>query len=140
MTLENRQLPNDRKGGFVQISFIEDGFNAEEKELIYPKKALEIIQNIEGDFKKNEICILARTKKHGIAMANFLTEQGISIISSETLLLQNSPKVQCIINVLNVIQQPKDEESKLELLHYLHQKLSVNVEIHEFLKSLCVFR
>ena len=60
----------------------------------------------------NEICVLTRTRKDGVAIANYLSEKGIAIISSETLLLQNSEKVSFIIDVLKVLQNPSDEETR----------------------------
>ena len=131
----NKQLTTKKKGGFVQISFIDEGFKAAEKELIYPEKVLEIITQVKGDFNQNEISILTRTKKQGVAIANYLTEHNVPIISSETLLLQNSSKVQFIINLLYVLQQPNDEECKLELLHFLYNDLQLTTNLHTFLAS-----
>ena len=86
-------------------------------------------------FSLNEICVLSRTKKDGVAVANYLTEKGVNIVSSETLLLQNNDKVNFIINVLKVLQNPSDEETRFEMLYFLHQHLDVNVSKHSFLKE-----
>lgn len=131
----NKQIENAKKGGFVSLTFLEDEKEKEEKKLRYPKKVLEKINHLKNDFSLNEICILTRTKKDGVAVANYLSENGIDIISSETLLLQNSAKVNFIIDVLKVLQNPNDEETRFEMLYFLHQHLQIESPKHIFLKE-----
>ncbi len=128
----NQQKQNDKKGGYVQLEFVEEGLTASEKEEVYPKKALEIIQNLTNEFNKNEICILTRTRKQGVAMAEYLTENNIAIISSETLLIQNEPKVQFIIQILRFIERQNDEEAKFEILYFLYNHLELTEDKHLF--------
>ncbi len=129
----NQQLETDKKGGFVQIQFIDKGFSSEEKDEIYPSKIFEIITNLEGKFTKDEICILTRTKKQGVAIANYLAENKIDIISSETLLLENSDKVTFIINLLLFITQTENKEVKFELLIFLYKHLNIKEDKHIFI-------
>ncbi|MCF6351015.1 MAG: UvrD-helicase domain-containing protein [Flavobacteriaceae bacterium] len=131
----NKQETTDKKGGFVQLQFIENSLSAEEKDTVYPEKILEIIQNLDTNFTKDEICILTRTRKQGIAIANFLTEKNIKIISSETLWIQNSIKVQFIINLLKYTIQPEDKDAKLLLLLFLYEHLKIITEKHEFITN-----
>ncbi len=134
----NKQLENTKKGGFVSLSFLEKEEEKEDELLKYPKKILEKINELKASFFLNEICILVRKKKDGVAVANYLSENGVNIISSETLLLQNSAKVNFIVNVLQVIQHPADEETRFEVLYFLHQHLQVLVKkdifLHQFAK------
>ncbi len=131
----NKQLETDKKGGFVQLQFIDNGFSAEEKNEVYPSKILEIITNLKDEFLKKEICILTRTKKQGVAIANYLTENNVAIISSETLLLQNSNKVIFIINLLHYITQTENKEVKFELLIFLHKHLNLTEDKHHFITN-----
>lgn len=131
----NKQLITTKKGGFVSLSFLEKEDKEEEK-IKYPKKILELVKELETDFSLNEICILVRKKKDGIAVANYLSENGIDIVSSETLLLENSSKVNFIANVLQVIQHPKDKEICLEVLYFLHNHLKVVEDKHSFIAKL----
>jgi len=132
----NSQKLNSKEGGYVQLSFVEKQKNDEEKELLYPKKVLGIIENLDPKFQKNEVCVLVRTKKQGVDVANYLSENNVEIISSETLLLKNSEKVDFIINLLNVIQNPADKEFKVQLLYFLYDYLNINEEKHQFLNEL----
>ena len=127
------QKENAKKGGFVSLTFLEDEKDKEEKKLRYPKKVLEKINQLKKDFSLNEICVLTRTKKDGIAVANYLSENNIDIVSSETLLLQNNTKVNFIINLLQLLQNPSDEETRFEVLYFLHQHLKISEKKHIFL-------
>ncbi len=132
----NKQLTTTKKGGFVSLSFLDKKEEKEDEVLKYPKKILETIKSLEADFSLNEICVLVRKKKDGIAVANYLSENGINIISSETLLLQNSSKVNFIIDVLKVIQHPNDKETLLELLYFLYDHLQLKMDKHAFISEM----
>jgi len=131
----NKQLENAKKGGFVSLSFLEKEEVKEEEIIKYPKKVLEIINCLDKGFSLGDVCVLVRKKKDGIAVANYLSENGIDIVSSETLLLQNSSKVNFIINLLQVIQHPNDEESKFKILYFLHKHLHIKTNKHSFLEK-----
>ena len=129
----NKQIENAKKGGFVSLSFLEKD---EENNYNYPQKVLEIIQDFEPGFPLGNICVLVRKNKDGVEVANFLSEKGIEIVSSETLLLQNSLKVNFIIQFLQIIQHPFDEETRFEWLYFLHQHLKIEIDKHSFFEEL----
>ena len=132
----NKQFTTDKKGGCVTLSFLDEEDEKEDEVLKYPKKIVEKIKTLEKEFSLNEICVLVRKKKDGIAVANYLSENGINIVSSETLLLQNSAKVNFITDVLQVIQHPNDKETLLEILYFLHDHLELKIDKHSFISSL----
>ncbi|MDD7915091.1 UvrD-helicase domain-containing protein [Polaribacter ponticola] len=131
----NKQVENSKKGGFVSLSFLEDEKDKEERKIKYPKKVLERINQLKNQFSLNEICILTRTKKDGVTIAKYLTENNVDIISSETLLIQNSAKVIFIIDVLKILQNPNDEETRFNMLYFLHEHLNVNKSKPFFFKE-----
>lgn len=132
----SKQLKNKNNGGFVQMSFVEKQEDADDNALIYPKKVFEIIDNLDTSFQKNEVCVLVRTRKQGVEVANYLTENGIEIISSETLLLGNSLNVCFIINLLYVLQNPNNKEYKIKLLYFLYNYLNIQESKHSFFSGL----
>jgi ATP-dependent exoDNAse (exonuclease V) beta subunit len=132
----NKQLENPKKGGFVSLSFLEKEEDKDIEKSKYPQKVLAKIHQLKDRFSLNEICVLTRTKKDGVAVANYLSENGVDIISSETLLIQNSPKVSFIIDVLKVLQNPNDEETRFDMLYFLHRHLQVKNPKHIFFKEL----
>ncbi len=98
----NKQDFNDKVGGYVDLNFIK--MPKENKDLEYCNEVLRSIKDARADkYNYADICILTRKRKHGIILADFLIEQNIPIISSETLLLKNNPKVNFLINLLKHI-------------------------------------
>ncbi|MBE7641270.1 UvrD-helicase domain-containing protein [Salegentibacter sp. BLCTC] len=122
---ESNQSPQAGDFGYVNIDFIEAENSTEEDE-IYPEKILEIIQNLEHEnFKKGDICILTRKKKEGVTIANYLSEHKVPVVSSETLLVGNSPEVNFIAHLLEFSLNPKDNNLKLELFDFLANFLQI---------------
>ena len=131
----NTQKTTQKIGGFVSIDFLEKEKDKEENELKYAKKVLETILNLDDGFSRKEVCVLVRKKKEGVTIANFLSENGIDIVSSETLLIQNSEKVNFIMDVLQVIQHPKDHSAWIQLLYFLYSHLDITLDKHSFITS-----
>ncbi len=134
--VKSRQTPKKENNGYVDISFIEANTSAEEFE-IYPEKVLEIIQNLdEKAFSKSDICILTRRRKEGIAIASYLSEHGIPVVSSETLLVANSPTVNFMVDLLAYSINPKDDNLKLEIFNFLQEKLNLEAPHHTISENL----
>lgn len=133
--LGNNQEYNDKKDGYVQISFVTAKNVAEENE-IYPERVYEsIVELKEKGYRLDEICILTRKQKEGTVIADYLTEKGISIISSETLLLKNDPRVCFIIDLLTWFVYPDELLAKTNALHFITGQFSIEDE-HSFLKKM----
>ncbi|OAD45384.1 UvrD-helicase domain-containing protein [Polaribacter atrinae] len=128
----NKQIENAKKGGLVSLTFLEKNEDKELEKVKYPQKVLEKILQLKEQYSLSEICVLTRTRKDGVAVANYLSEKGIDIVSSETLLLKNSAKVTFIVDVLKVLQNPSDEETRFEMLYFLHQHLQIEKPKHVF--------
>jgi len=112
-------------GGYVNISFLDAKKKEDELEL-HPKKVLEIIKDLDDQgVSRSDICVLTRTRKESFAIANYLNEQGVALVSSESLLVSNSPEVRFINNLFIASLNPNDKNIKWELLNYLVQKLEV---------------
>lgn len=133
----SHQNVNSKEGGFVNISLLEKEQDKEEDELKYAKKVHEIIQNLDSHFTLSDVSVLVRGKKEGIAIANYLSEQNIEIVSSETLLLTNSSKVIFLANFLQWTINPTDEHLYFELIHFIYDHLQIKITKHDFIKE-CV--
>ena len=131
--LNSGQGPISQKEGYVNISFIDAESAAEEMEA-YPKRVLEIIQAQKARRQAlSNICILTRTRKESVAVANFLSENAVPVISAESLLVSRSPKVAFINAVLNYCLDSTDKSLKFEILDYL---LSFELEVDNQFKFL----
>lgn len=128
----NKQNRNQKKEGFIKFEFIEKQ-NKADKEEAYSNLVFETIRNVKSKgFAESDICILTRRKADGIALGSFLMEQGVPVISSETLLLQSSPLVQMLVSSVQVCLFPINDEAKINLLDLLHDHLNISEEKHTF--------
>ncbi|MBW1298899.1 UvrD-helicase domain-containing protein [Aquimarina litoralis] len=133
--LGNNQEYNDKKEGFVNLSFIKAKGTAEENE-IYPEKVYESVLELrEKGYLLNEICVLTRKQKEGTLIADFLTEKGLPIISSETLLLKNDPRVRFIIDMLTWFIYPNELSAKTGILYFISEQFSIGQK-HPFFNEL----
>ncbi|MFB0939312.1 MAG: UvrD-helicase domain-containing protein, partial [Urechidicola sp.] len=132
----NQQKKNHKDEGFVQISFVDEFQGTKERDEVYGKAVLEKIQNLDKKYDLNDVCILVRTKKQGIAISNYLTNNRIDIVSSETLLLKNSKEVTFILDLLKFLFLPNNKEAAADFLYYLCSK-NINDELkHKTIKGL----
>ncbi|NKI31369.1 UvrD-helicase domain-containing protein [Croceivirga thetidis] len=127
----NQQLTNTKKGGIVSISFLPKKNINPINESPHCNKTKEIIQSIlNKGYLFEDICILVRSKKDGITMADFLQQQNIPIVSSEALLLKNNTEVQFILSFFRILVNPESEEDIFNILNYLDKKGS-----HDFIRE-----
>jgi ATP-dependent exoDNAse (exonuclease V) beta subunit len=133
-TKDNAQKHNALHGGFVSLDFIEDLTNAQADE-IYPQKVLDIIEKATQDgFRKSDICILIRSNKQGAHIAQFLAEQHIKVVSSDSLLLKNSSVVSFIHDILLAQDQPDNIPAAIRALRFLADSHQVE-DVHVFLET-----
>ncbi|MEL1241234.1 UvrD-helicase domain-containing protein [Flavobacterium flavipallidum] len=141
------QYTNAKKGGYVNISFIPKIQNTDNDEEVpdktdlYVLATLNTIQNVlkEG-FEYRDIVILTRKRDQGIAIANYLTEQGIPLLSSETLMIQNATEVRFIIHLLKYLKNNADLESKAFFLYSIAGNLQNQLAVHDFIAQGMAFQ
>jgi ATP-dependent exoDNAse (exonuclease V) beta subunit len=134
----SHQKVNSKTGGYVNISFLPETSESEEvvvdKTEKYVQATLNTInQVLEKGFEYKDIVILTRKRGQGIAVANFLTEQGVPLLSSETLMIQNATEVRFIIQVLKYLKNSSDIDAKAHFLHYLALHAQDNLPVHDFI-------
>jgi ATP-dependent exoDNAse (exonuclease V) beta subunit len=134
----SHQKVNSKTGGYVNISFLPETTESEEvvvdKTEKYVQATLNTInQVLEKGFEYKDIVILTRKRGQGIAVANFLTEQGVPLLSSETLMIQNATEVRFIIQVLKYLKNSSDIDAKAHFLHYLALHAQDNLPVHDFI-------
>lgn len=143
----SHQEINSKTGGYVNLSFIEvpeeetevEGFDSDNdsitlKDKYYLNQTLKTIQKcLQNGFEYKDVVLLTRTKAPGIKLANFLTENSIPILSSETLLIQNATEVKLLIALLRYLKNPKDDQSKIHFLYFIAKYLQTDLEVHDFI-------
>jgi len=137
----NKQLDTGKEGGLVQIEFLPTEKDAIPEEKETDPHALKVHQTVNDllalGYRKNDICVLTRTKNQGVSVSEYLLEQDIDVVSEETLLLKNAPSVQCIVNVLQLSITPTNEEVKIQVLTHLFDQLEITAysDQHHFFQS-----
>tara|TARA_R100001369_G_scaffold8893_3_gene21380 strand:- start:41463 stop:44591 length:3129 start_codon:yes stop_codon:yes gene_type:complete len=148
----SQNLHNISKG-YVSLNFLDIQREDDSTEL-YAKQTLDTIKLCQTNgYNLDEICIIVRKRKEGVAIAKYLSEHGITITSSETLLLKNSDKVIFLNSFLKLLLQPTNSGLKVNVLSFLaeqykiedkhlffsiHIKKSIN-DIFESLRSLNIY-
>lgn len=108
----------DNEGGMVNIDFVEQGKAIE--------KVLETISKVkEAGYEYGDIAILCRRNKDGVIIAEALKAEGISVVSSESLLLGNSNEVMFLINLIYLLAFPDDGIALQGVIEYLKKQVDV---------------
>lgn len=139
---QSHQKTNSKKGGYINIHFLPkiDKKDYADEEKIEPETIFietthdKVVEAVNKGFQYRDIVILVRKNEEGSAIANFLTEKGIPIVSSESLLLSASSEVQFIISFLNYLNNQKNQEAKAFFLYYLSRKQN-NYSTHDFINN-----
>ncbi|MEY2693269.1 MAG: hypothetical protein RIT03_1660 [Bacteroidota bacterium] len=140
----SRQLINDKKGGYVSIHFLPEPEQAapESTEDTPDKTKQQVVATYDTiqrvlaqGFAYQDIAILTRKRDQGVAVASYLTEMQLPLLSSETLLLDNAPQVQCLLTSLRYLNNPNNKEAKALFLLYLAQNLPQPQAIHDFIAA-----
>lgn len=109
------------KVGFVSARFLPvPGF----QEATLSTVLEHINECVEAGYAYKDIAILCRKRKQGSLLANFLSLEGIKVISSESLLLSNSPEVNFLVKTLRFIVNTKDVVAKTYMIEFLCQQNS----------------
>ncbi len=123
-------------GGFISLNFIQESENGDLAQLILEQIHTIILQSQADRYQLKDIAILCRTNKTGSIIAEHLIQKGISVLSPDSLLLKNSRKVQFIGSLLNHVNHPFNDISKVEILQYLIENNRISEDLHSLINSL----
>lgn len=138
--LNSKQEHNDKTGGYVNISFIpeiqqdEDLDENTDKNQLYLEAVLATIGKVrQQGFAYRDIVLLTRKRQPGVLLANYLTENKIPILSSETLLIENAAEVKLIINLLRYLKSNENHEAKAYFLYFAAKSQGLTQTVHDFI-------
>lgn len=137
----SHQEPNSKTGGYINISFIPKLEKAEGDEEETPDKTRQYVlatldairKSVARGFEYKDIAVLTRRRDQGIAVASYLTQQGVPILSSETLMIENATEVIFILNVLRYLKNSGNLEAKAYLLQYIGEYVQQELPVHDFI-------
>ncbi|MEI7499474.1 MAG: UvrD-helicase domain-containing protein [Bacteroidota bacterium] len=134
----------NKTGGYISLEFLE----SEKKELNYEEISLARVLSIileakRENFMLRDMAILCRSNKNASAIARFLLEQGVDVVSSESLLIANSPKVRFIIAFLRFLFEPPNDIVIAEIGMHLNRSVVGDLKawesVHDSLVLLPVY-
>ncbi len=114
---QEQDLPERKKeGGYISVQFIESEHAADYRS----KMLLHMVENVQKLISKGyparDICVLTRTNGASTEIAATLIEQGIPVVSSESLKLSASPAVRMLVAFLKLLSEPEDMLAFAEFL------------------------
>ncbi len=135
------QQTTNKTGGYIQIDFLnseDDRLENEENTLLNSNYPIHVKSQIDtainNGFAPHEICVLVRKKKQGDEIAQYLVQHDYNVVSSDSLLVAASPRVQLLVQFMRMCLYPEQQEPRYHfLLQYalLHEIL----EIHGFIST-----
>ncbi|MFM1820022.1 MAG: hypothetical protein RLZZ402_381 [Bacteroidota bacterium] len=119
---QNPKVPSSKSNGKVDLIVYHKskenfGFTEPENEFMF-EQVVNIIQyNRSIGFRYQDLAILTRKNKHSRYLALRLKEEGIPVISSDSLLVHYSPVVGFILSYLALHEHPKETLHLYELIY-----------------------
>jgi len=128
----NQQEVKIYNDGLVQLHFLEINDQKTLNEQYCDDVLKTINEIVHQNYEYSDVCILVRRNDDGVLLADFLSQNDIPIISSESLLIKNNPKVRFLIKLLKLIETPYDEELAYDILAFLAPN---NIKRHGFISN-----
>jgi ATP-dependent exoDNAse (exonuclease V) beta subunit len=127
--------------GFVQCKWLEkpdkkkekpeDKSNEDDVQLL---EIYKIIQSVHPSKKYRDIAILVRDNKIGATVANFLQQNNIPVVSTESLLLKNEPSIRLLIAAIEYVLHPSETFFAVKL-NYLLAKYLQQENLEQYLSK-----
>lgn len=134
---------NEKSGGYVRVEFLEN------EDDVRCERVGEIIEEVMAKgYKWKDVAVLCRTNKHASVIASYLVSKSIRVLSPESLLIDQSPKVQLLLAAFSYLSQKENIIARAEILSYiklLHgtavrlEQVDYNIEYHAFDKHISSF-
>ena len=134
---QTQQEFNNKKGGQVVVRFIE---NSRKKESTTPQYQQQTIISLKAarsnGFLWKDMAVLVRKKEQAVLVAEALQTEDIPLISSESLSLGSSLKVNFLIALIRLAVDPEDEEQRKNIIEFLYQYRGTKMDLDQCLSTL----
>jgi len=131
--LEQQYNPKNT-GGYVSIEAIESGAEKTYQEAVLDRTLAIIKEAGQDGYPYEDITVLCRRNSEASMIANFLLQNQVPVVSSESLILSNSPKVRFVIAFMRYLCDSKNKSLQSSLLIHARQMGLLEEEIHRYLK------
>ena len=116
-----QELPEEKEeGGYVSMDLMAEKSEKEDQLACL----LEHVERaMDDDYSLDDIAVLCRWNKDAILVAEYLKTHGLAVLSSEALLIKNSPKVLFLVSLMQWVVNPEDSAARLNIVRFLSQEL-----------------
>lgn len=101
-----QEIKDEKTTGYIEFKFFNQKVKEDSTKAIREETATLILKLIAEGYALKDIAILTKTKKDTPALVEFLNAQDINVISSESLLIANSPAVKLVESTLVYFNNP----------------------------------
>lgn len=110
-------------GGYVSIEFF-DGEKKDFDDHNY-SRVLQLVGELTASgYQPGDITVLCRSNRNSSGIASYLNDNGVKVVSSDSLLLTQSPEVNFLINFLIFLTDREHMISRAAVVTYLFQGVS----------------
>ncbi len=111
-----KQEPVKKEEGSYNVCFVRDEDKDVDWEEVAMGRMLKDIEMLkENGYLYSDITVLVRRNKEATMVANYLLENGISVMSSEALMIKNSQMVQFVVIFMRYLANVRDVLSRFNL-------------------------
>ena len=147
----SNQKQNNFSNGHVSITFINKDFKKEQQLASVLKETLSQIENcLSRGFEQSEIAVLVRDNKQSSQVSEWLIENNVSVLSQDSLSINNSKKIELLINLIKLKVDNNNQEARAILIGkfatlvqpkdlFVFYKENLKNEFKRFLKNLNIF-
>lgn len=129
-----QQTTRNADSGLVVARFLEAEKAEDFRKLNLPEITAYIKECLEDGFSYGDICIITRGNKDGVLTAEYLSQQNIPVISSESLRIVSNSTVQLLLTAMKHLSHSAHLQDALALLIELANKLNPE-KINEVLQK-----
>ena len=132
---DTAQIPADSSDeGYVNVKFYRDDPETEvtSREFSVAAMISNIKQLLLNGYRQKDIMVLVRNNSDAVEAAHSLIDARLKVVSSDSLLLTNSPKVRLLINIFKYIVDTNNVIARAEILYnYLIYIKNENIGLNE---------
>jgi ATP-dependent helicase/nuclease subunit A len=113
----------NKADGYVSIEFLAADGEEEETTLDDNRcnRVSEIVkQCLERGYSYSDISVLTRSNSNASVIASYLLQNGIKVVSPESLIIDQSPKVKLITSMLGYFDAKDNHIARAEVVYYIH--------------------
>jgi ATP-dependent exoDNAse (exonuclease V) beta subunit len=123
-------------GGYVELRFPVREGKTESIYQAYTGEAIQLVRELLNEgWAMRDIALLVRENRQGSLLANALIAEGIPVLSSDSLLIRNSPLICCVVSLLRSLEHPEDRIALTDVADYLNKSGRGNYPLHNIQKE-----